>query len=89
MNADAELAPIFAEKELRQALQHAVDKQQIIDELLNGEGEIGVSEWQGSPWENTEMELYEFNPDTSRELLESISGGRSAGTGIVRRMVSA
>jgi peptide/nickel transport system substrate-binding protein len=44
MNADAELAPIFAEKELRQALQHAVNKQQIIDELLNGEGEIGVSE---------------------------------------------
>jgi peptide/nickel transport system substrate-binding protein len=72
MNADAELAPIFAEKELRQALQHAVDKQQIIDNLLNGEGEIGVSEWQGSPWENTEMELYDFNPDTSRQLLESI-----------------
>jgi peptide/nickel transport system substrate-binding protein len=71
MNADADLAPIFAEKELRQALQHAVNKQQIIDELLNGEGVIGVSEWQGSPWENTEMELYDFNPDTSRQMLDA------------------
>ena len=52
MNADANLAPIFAEKELRQALQHAVDKQSFVNNLLNGEGIIGVSEWQGSPWEN-------------------------------------
>jgi peptide/nickel transport system substrate-binding protein len=72
MNADAELAPIFAEKELRQALQHAVDKQQIIDELLQGEAVLGISEWHGSPWANTEMEVYEFNPDTSRQMLDTL-----------------
>ena len=72
MNADAELAPIFAEKELRQALQHAVNKQQIIDELLQGEAVLGISEWHGSPWANTEMEGYDFNPDTSRQMLDTL-----------------
>ena len=57
---------------MRKALQHAVDKQSIIDDLLHGEAVLGVSEWHGSPWENTEMALYEFNPDMSRQMLDEL-----------------
>jgi peptide/nickel transport system substrate-binding protein len=58
MNADAEQNPLFADKALRQALQHAVDKQQIIDALLFGLAEPGLGEWQGSPWQNPDLPPY-------------------------------
>jgi peptide/nickel transport system substrate-binding protein len=72
MNADAENAPLFADKGLRQALQHAVDKQQIIDALLFGLAEVGLGEWHGSPWQHQGLTPYEYNPDRCRELLDGL-----------------
>jgi peptide/nickel transport system substrate-binding protein len=72
MNADAEQNPLFADKALRQALQHAVDKQQIIDALLFGLAEPGLGEWQGSPWQNPDLPPYEYDPDLCRELLDGL-----------------
>jgi peptide/nickel transport system substrate-binding protein len=72
MNADAELAPLFADKALRQALHHAIDKQQIIDALLFGLAEPGLSEWQGSSWQNPDLPPYAYDPDRCRELLDGL-----------------
>lgn len=72
MNADAEQNPLFADKALRQALHHAIDKQQIIDALLFGRAEPGLSEWQGSPWQNPDLPAYAYDPDRCRELLDSL-----------------
>ena len=72
MNADAELAPIFANKTLRKALHHAVDKQAIIDKLLLGMADPATSSWNNSPWENLNLVPYEYNPDKAREILESL-----------------
>lgn len=72
MNADPEQAPLFADKALRQALHHAVNKQEIIDALLFGLAEVGVSEWQGSPWEHPSLPVYEYDPDLCRQLLDDL-----------------
>jgi len=75
-------APIFADKTLRQALQHAVDKQFLIDELLFGRGALTDSEWGGSPWENPNLVRYEYSPGKCREMLESLGWKDEDGDGI-------
>ena len=82
MNADAMQAPIFADKTLRQALHHAVDKQAIIDNLLFGIAAVGVSEWSGSPWENPNLEPYAFDPELAKEMLEGLGWRDEDGDGI-------
>jgi peptide/nickel transport system substrate-binding protein len=72
MNADAEQNPLFADKALRQALHHAIDKQQIIDALLFGLAEPGLGEWQGSPWQNPDLPPYEYDPELCAELLDGL-----------------
>lgn len=82
MNADATQAPIFADKTLRQALHHAVDKQAIIDNLLFGIAAVGISEWSGSPWENPNLEPYAFDPQLAGEMLDELGWRDEDGDGI-------
>jgi peptide/nickel transport system substrate-binding protein len=72
MNPDASKAPLFADKTLRQALQHAVDRQTIIDKILFGHTRLAHGDWDGSPWENTSLPAYAFDPDQSRQMLDSL-----------------
>ena len=72
MNADASQNPLFADKGLRQALQHAVDKQQINDALLFGLAEIGLGEWHGSPGQHPSLPPYAYDPDRCRQMLEGV-----------------
>jgi peptide/nickel transport system substrate-binding protein len=82
MNADANLAPIFADKTLRVALHHAIDKQAIIDNLLFGIARVGISEWTGSPWENMDLPQYEYDPQKAAEMLEGLGWRDEDGDGI-------
>jgi peptide/nickel transport system substrate-binding protein len=70
MNADASQAPIFADRNVRLAIHHAIDRQLIVDQLLRGSAEIAVSEWHGSAWVHPDLPEYEFDPERSRSLLE-------------------
>jgi peptide/nickel transport system substrate-binding protein len=72
MNADASQAPIFDDVVLRRALHHAVDRQEIIDQLLFGIATVAVSEWQGSPWEHPALPVYEYDPETAGRLLDEL-----------------
>jgi len=82
MNADAALAPIFADRTLRQALHHAVDRQAIIDNILFGTTRAGVSEWTGSPWEHPDLPEYAYDPDLAAEMLEGLGWRDEDGDGI-------
>jgi peptide/nickel transport system substrate-binding protein len=82
MNGDASLAPLFANRELRVALQQAVDKQTIIDNILHGYAEPAISSWSGSPWENPDLVPHEFDPEKSREILEELGWRDEDGDGI-------
>ncbi|UYQ72074.1 ABC transporter substrate-binding protein [Pelagibacterium flavum] len=57
----------WASREVRQALNYAVDKQTIIDELFQGEATIAASDTPVPAW--SEVEPYPYDPDMARQLL--------------------
>ncbi len=57
----------WAIREVRQALNYAVDKQTIIDELFQGEGTVASSDTPVPAWST--VEPYPYDPDRARELL--------------------
>jgi peptide/nickel transport system substrate-binding protein len=61
--------PLFEDVRVRQALHHAIDRQAIIDEQLFGFGTLTNSEWGGSPWENTNIQPYEYSVEKCKELM--------------------
>ncbi len=79
MNPDA---PLFQDKQIRLALQAALDKEKIIDEVLYGLSEPGTSEWDNTPWENTEMVAYEYDLEYCKSTLEDAGWVDEDGDGI-------
>jgi len=57
---------------VRKALSHLIDKNNIIDVLLDGRGEVGTSVIApiNAFWHNPDIERYEYNPEGARQLLE-------------------
>ena len=83
MNGDNSQAPIFTDRNVRVALQHAVDKQSLIDNILHGQAEINVgTEWHGTPWQNRDLVPYDYDPDLARSILEENGWIDSDGDGI-------
>jgi len=74
--------PLFADKTVRHALQYAVDRQAIVDNLLFSTTVPAVSHWHNSPWENPDLVPYEYDPDKTREMLESVGWKDEDGDGI-------
>jgi len=75
--------PVFQNRNVRLALQHAVDKQLLIDKVLEVDAVIPYpSEWNGNPYCNTDLVDYEFNPDLSRQLLDEVGWRDEDGDGI-------
>ena len=58
---------------VRQALSHLIDKNTIINVLLDGRGEVGTSVIApiNAFWHNPDIVRYEYNPEGARELLEN------------------
>ncbi|MEQ9811723.1 MAG: ABC transporter substrate-binding protein [Azospirillaceae bacterium] len=57
----------WADQRVRQAMNYAVDKQTIIDELFHGEAVVAASDTPVRAWES--VEPYPYDPDRARELL--------------------
>lgn len=66
------LREYFQDKRIRQALAHAIDRQAIIDSLLQGYGQILNAKMpKFSPYYNPETEgLLQYDPELARQLLE-------------------
>lgn len=62
----------FGNTELRQALSHLIDKNTIIDVLLEGRGEVGTSVIApiNAYWHNPDVVRYGYNPEIARKILE-------------------
>lgn len=55
---------------VRQAISHAIDKQKIVDALLQGQGTVMNTLYaQAHKYYNPDMTVMEYDPDLSRELL--------------------
>lgn len=62
--------PLFEEKEVRQALLWAIDRQRIIDQILDGQGIVAHSPISPDSWAyNEDVFEYGYDPDRARELL--------------------
>lgn len=57
----------WANREVRQALNYAVDKQTIIDELFQGEATVASGDTPVPAWQD--IEPYPYDPEMARELL--------------------
>lgn len=72
---------ITCDVNVRKALCYGVDRQQIIDEALNGLAKPAYSECDGMPWWNEE-DVIETDVDYAKELLEQSAWKDTDGDGI-------
>jgi len=62
--------PMFQDKRVRQALTLAIDKQEIIDGVLLGYGEVADGPYKPDTWVyNTEVKKYGYHPEKAKQLL--------------------
>ncbi len=63
--------PIFEEREVREALLWAIDRQRIIDQVLDGQGLVAHSPIMPNSWAYYDgVFQYEYSPSQAAELLE-------------------
>ncbi|MBO8173544.1 MAG: ABC transporter substrate-binding protein [Bacillaceae bacterium] len=61
----------FNNKKVRQAINYAVNKEAIVNEILKGTGELANSPLPPTVWgHNPNVKNYEYNPEKARQLLE-------------------
>ncbi|MCH5348682.1 MAG: ABC transporter substrate-binding protein [Oscillospiraceae bacterium] len=70
--------------EIRQAIAYAIDRQQIVDSVLNGFGRPAYSENDGMPWNNPEV-VIDTDVGYARKLLSDAGWTDTDGDGIVER----
>lgn len=64
-------APFLAEREVRQALLYALDRQRLIDQVLGGQGILAHSVVLPNTWAYySELPRYAYDPQHARSLLE-------------------
>jgi peptide/nickel transport system substrate-binding protein len=62
--------PIFEKKEVRQALLWGIDRQRILDQILDGQGVVAHSPIMPDSWAyNYDVAQYPYNPDKAADLL--------------------
>jgi len=65
------LAPFLADRQVRQALLLALDRQKLIDQELDGQGVVACSVVLPYTWAyNPDLPCYAYNPQRARTLLE-------------------
>jgi peptide/nickel transport system substrate-binding protein len=76
--------PKFKDKRVRQAISYAINKQEIIDGVLLGLGEIATGPYKPGTWAyNPDVKRYNYNPEKARELLKEAGWEDRNGDGIL------
>lgn len=76
-------APVLQEKEVRQALLYAIDRQRIVDQILDGQGIVAHSPILPGTWAyNPDVPKYEYDPQRARSLWEEAGWVDSDGDGV-------
>lgn len=77
--------PFFKDKRVRQALCHAIDKQEIIDGILLGQGVVAHGPYKPGMWAyNKDIKNFDFNITKARTLL-SEAGFVKGPDGVLRK----
>jgi len=79
-------SPLLADKRVRQAIAHALDKQEIIAGVLLGFGKEATGPYPPSSWAyNPRVRHYEYDPEKARALLASAGWKDVKGKGILEK----
>jgi peptide/nickel transport system substrate-binding protein len=74
----------FDDPRVRQAINYAIDKQEIIDGVLLGLGEPVASPYKpGTRWSNPELHPYPYDPEKAKQLLKEAGYDDHDGDGIL------
>lgn len=78
--------PLFASKEVRQALTMAIDRQEIIDALYHGYAQLTESPYMSNIWaHNKNLEVWPYDPGRAKELLAAQGWVDTDGDGTIDR----
>ena len=76
--------PLFEDERVRRAMTLAIDRQQIVDALLYGYGQVAVSDVLPFQWQFDEkLEPWPHDPQAARELLAEAGWEDSNGDGVL------
>lgn len=74
-----------ADVQVRRAVNLAIDRQEMIDHVLNGYGSPAYSVCDKMPWYNDEMERISYDPEKAEEMLDA-AGWKKMPTESAKRM---
>ncbi len=75
--------PFFKDKRVRQAIAYAIDKQEILDVVLFGLGNVSTGPYVPNTWPyNPNVRKYEYNPEKAKALLGE-AGWQTGSDGIL------
>jgi peptide/nickel transport system substrate-binding protein len=74
--------PIFADVNVRKAVAMAMDRPTAVASVLQGYGEVAVSELDNHPWFNTDLEPIPYDPEAAKALLDEAGWVDSNGDGV-------
>jgi peptide/nickel transport system substrate-binding protein len=78
--------PLFQDKRVRQAFAHAINKQEIVDGVLLGLGQIATGPYKPGTWPyNPDVRRYAYDPKQARTLLKEAGWRDSDGDGVVEK----
>jgi peptide/nickel transport system substrate-binding protein len=83
LNLDNPNTPFFKEVEVRQALLYALDRQGLVDRVMNGQGIVADSPILPGAWAHDgEVPVYPYSPETAGGLLDQAGWVDSDGDGV-------
>ncbi len=78
--------PWFKEKKVRQAIAHAIDKEEIVKGILFGLGKSATGPYVPNTWPyNPDVKKYEFDPGKAKALLKEAGWQDTNGDGILEK----
>ena len=75
--------PIFSDIRVRQAIAMGMDRFTAVQAILQGYGEVAVTEVDNHPWSNEELEPVPYDPEAAKALLEEAGWVDTDGDGIL------
>ncbi|MDE3838215.1 peptide-binding protein [Bacillus methanolicus] len=76
--------PLFKDKKVRQAITHAIDREAIVESVMNGEGKVAHVPESPLSWAySDDVPKFDYDPEKSKKLLEEAGWKDTDGDGIL------
>jgi ABC-type dipeptide transport system, periplasmic component len=80
------LNPLFQDKRIRQAISYAINKNEILEGVLQGLGNVATGPYKPETWQfNPEVKAFPFDPEKAKALLKEAGWVDTDGDGILEK----